>query len=67
MHLRRQLEASTSLFTLSNLMMRLEGDDCGPQTNAPSWHTLELAGPHAEVHEDDDTSDDQELRALPNS
>lgn len=48
-------------------MMRLEGDDCGPQTNAPSWHTLELAGPHAEVHEDDDTSDDQELRALPNS
>eukprot|EP00892_Ulva_mutabilis_P000651 jgi/Ulvmu1/10587/UM065_0041.1 len=58
-HLRRQLEASTSLFTLSNLMVRLEGADAGPRTDSPAWQNIDLDGPQAEAQEDDD-SDDQE-------
>lgn len=62
-HLRRQLEASTSLFTLSNLMIRLEGAGAGPKVDTPSWQNLDLAGSQTEPQEDDDDSDDQDLRA----
>lgn len=63
MHLRRQLEASTSLFTLSNMMMRVEEPDTGIRISAPPWQTLDLADPqvdHPEGEKDDDDSDEQD-------
>lgn len=70
-HLRRQLEASTSLFTLSNLMMQIEGGDVRhrPAIASP-WQNLDLAGEMVDDREadgDNDSDDEDHCTQLQNA
>jgi hypothetical protein len=59
-HLRRQLEANTSQFTLNTLMMRLEGMDAS-ERNALGLslaNQVDLEESDAEMHEADEASHD---------